>query len=76
VLGVFGLRPEAFLAQLKDCRAARAGIDAGRVEALLAERLEARKTKDFARSDAIRDELAVLRVEVKDTPQGQAWDVL
>jgi len=39
-------------------------------------RLEARRVKDFARSDAIRDELAALQVEVKDTPQGQAWDVL
>jgi cysteinyl-tRNA synthetase len=46
------------------------------VEALLTARLEARKAKDFARSDVIRDELAAMRVEVKDTPQGQAWDVL
>jgi len=76
VLGVFGLEPEAFLAGLKTCRAARAGIEAAKVEALLDARLEARKAKDFARSDAIRDELAAMRVEVKDTPQGQAWDVL
>ncbi|MDR3641725.1 MAG: cysteine--tRNA ligase [Humidesulfovibrio sp.] len=76
VLGVFGLEPELFLADLKACRAARAGIDAARVEALLSDRLDARKNKDFSRSDAIRDELAALRVEVKDTPQGQAWDVL
>ncbi|SNS12357.1 cysteinyl-tRNA synthetase [Humidesulfovibrio mexicanus] len=76
VLGVFGQEPEAFLAALKACRAGRAGIEPARVEALLAERLEARKAKDFARSDAIRDELAAMKVEVKDTPQGQAWDVL
>jgi len=76
VLGVFGLPPEEFLTALKDCRAQRAGIDAAKVEALLADRLEARKNKDFAASDAIRDALAALQVEVKDTPQGQAWDVL
>jgi len=76
VLGVFGLQPETFLAELKTCRAARAGIEAAKVEALLADRLEARKNKDFAKSDAIRDELAAMQVEVKDTPQGQAWDVL
>ena len=46
------------------------------VEALLQKRLEARAAKDFAASDAIRDELAALHVEVKDTPQGQVWDVL
>lgn len=76
VLGVYGLAPAAFLADLKTCRAARAGIDAAQVDALLEKRLEARKAKDFAASDAIRDELAALRVEVKDTPQGQVWDVL
>jgi len=76
VLGVFAREPEAFLADLKACRAARAGIDPAKVEALLADRLEARKNKDFARSDAIRDELAAMKVEVKDTPQGQTWDVL
>jgi len=76
VLGVFGRQPAEFLAELKACRARRAGIDAAKVEELLAARLEARKAKDFARSDAIRDELAAMRVEVKDTPAGQAWDVL
>ena len=76
VLGVFGREPAELLAELKACRAKRKGIDAAAVEALLAKRLEARAAKDFAASDAIRDTLAAMQVEVKDTPQGQAWDVL
>lgn len=40
------------------------------VEKLIAERQEARKRKDFARSDAIRDELAAKGITLKDTPQG------
>ncbi|MUM77226.1 cysteine--tRNA ligase [Pseudodesulfovibrio sp. F-1] len=75
VLGVFGHDPAEFLAQLRDSRAARAGIDPARVQTLLDARQQARKDKDFARSDAIRDELAAMRVEVKDTPQGATWDV-
>ncbi len=75
VLGVFHAAPETFLADLKASRAKRKGIDAAKVEALLVERQEARKSKDFARSDAIRDELAAMGVEVMDTPQGPAWDV-
>jgi len=75
VLGVFQADPVTFLADLKACRARRKGIDADHVEALLVERQEARKSKDFARSDAIRDELAAMGVEVMDTPQGPAWDV-
>ncbi|WP_428567933.1 MAG: cysteine--tRNA ligase [Solidesulfovibrio sp. DCME] len=75
VLGVFGSDSEAFLEALKASRAARLGIDAAKVEALLADRLQARQAKDFARSDAIRDALAGLGVTVMDTPAGQRWDV-
>jgi cysteinyl-tRNA synthetase len=39
-------------------------------ERLLAEREAARATKDFARADEIRDELAELGWEVRDTPEG------
>ena len=75
ILGIFEQDPAAFLAELRDSRAARAGIDPAQVEALIADRQEARKNKDFAKSDAIRDELLALKVEVKDTPQGATWDV-
>ena len=44
-----------------------AGVDA---EALLAAREEARAARDFARADAIRDELAALGWEVRDTAEG------
>ena len=37
-----------------------------KVAGLLRERQEARAAKDFARSDAARDELAALGVEVRD----------
>lgn len=41
------------------------------VEKLLAERAEARKNKDWAASDSIRDNLKAMGYAVKDTPQGQ-----
>lgn len=74
-LGVFGGDSQEFLADLKACRLVRLGIDAAKVDALVAERQDARKAKDFARSDAIRDELAALGVTVMDTPTGPQWDV-
>jgi cysteinyl-tRNA synthetase len=76
VLGIFGREPAVFLAELRDNRAARAGIDPTKVQALLEARKQARQDKDFAKSDAIRDELIVMQVEVKDTPQGATWDVI
>ena len=48
---------------------------ADRIEALLAERAAARKARDFARADALRDGLAAAGVEVKDTPQGADWSL-
>jgi cysteinyl-tRNA synthetase len=38
---------------------------------LLERRAAARAARDFATSDALRDELAALGVEVRDTPDGQ-----
>ncbi len=43
------------------------------IDALLAERTQARKDKDFARADAIRDELAQMGIEIKDSPEGTTW---
>jgi cysteinyl-tRNA synthetase len=46
------------------------------IEARLAQRKEARAAKDFARSDAIRDELLGAGVEVMDgDPLGWDWKV-
>jgi len=43
------------------------------VEAKIGERAEARRTRDFARADAIRGEVARRGVELEDTPQGTRW---
>ncbi|GAB7080443.1 cysteine--tRNA ligase [Megalodesulfovibrio paquesii] len=75
ILGVF-LQPSAgFLNAMRDVRVRRAGIDPARVDALLVKRQEAKKAKDFAAADAVREELTTMGVDVRDTPQGPAWDV-
>lgn len=45
------------------------------VSALLDERAQARTSKRFADSDRIRDRLAGLGVEVRDTPDGSQWEL-
>ncbi|MEM1095978.1 MAG: cysteine--tRNA ligase [Bacteroidota bacterium] len=46
---------------------------AAEVEALIAERNAARKAKDFARADAIRNDLAERGIDLMDTPTGTTW---
>lgn len=41
-----------------------------RIKKLVDERQEARKSKNYARADEIRDELAEMGITLKDTPQG------
>lgn len=74
-LGLFGRDPAEFLTELRAMRAARKNLDMDRVEDLLRQRREARMQKDFTRSDALRRELLDLGVNVRDTPEGQAWDL-
>ena len=48
-------------------------VDPERVEAMIAERDQARANKDWAAADALRDQLADMGVQIKDGPQGTQW---
>ena len=48
-------------------------VEKEKIEALIAKRAEAKKAKDFATADAIRDELAAMGITIKDTRQGVQW---
>ena len=45
----------------------------GDIEALIAERQQARKDKNFARADEIRDELLAKGIVLEDTREGVRW---
>ena len=65
-LGLLQQAPRAFLQ-------AGASLDDASIEALIAERREAKARGDYPRSDAIRNELAGQGVVLNDTAQGTTW---
>lgn len=46
------------------------------IEALIEKRTEAKKNKDFAAADAIRNQLKEMGVEIKDSRQGTQWSYI
>jgi cysteinyl-tRNA synthetase len=70
LLGLLQQDPETWFKQ-----AGGATVDAAQVEALLEERRAARAARDFARADAIRQELAQKGVVIEDSAQGTRWSV-
>lgn len=52
-----------------------ADVDVAKIEELIGKRSEAKKAKDFATADAIRDELAHMGITIKDTREGVKWEI-
>jgi cysteinyl-tRNA synthetase len=48
-------------------------LSADDIEALIDKRNAARKDKDFATADAVRDELAAAGIKIEDGPEGTTW---
>jgi len=73
LLGLLTRPAEAFFRD--SAGAATSAPTAEEIEALIAERNAARKDRDFARADAIRDELLARGVELEDTREGTRWKI-
>ena len=52
---------------------APSGTLADELERLIAERENARRAKDFAKADSIRDRLRSEGIELLDSPEGTTW---
>ena len=76
MMGVLGLDPLApEWAESSTAETPARSALAELVEAMLAERQEARAARDFARADAVRDRLLQAGIAVEDTPDGPVWTV-
>jgi cysteinyl-tRNA synthetase len=73
VLGILGRDPSAYFEEVKGLKIAGASLDPADIERLIAERNAARKAKDFARADDIRDRLTGNGVILEDGAGGTTW---
>jgi len=74
-LGLLRATPEEYFQRVKARRMALRGLTVEAIEAKVSGRAEARKNKDFAAGDALRDELLALGVTLCDTPTSTEWSI-
>ncbi len=71
-LGVCSLKPKESASTDTGIAIYQPGVEpSGEIESLLAQRAEAKKAKDFAASDAIRDQLNAMGLNIMDKPGGK-----
>jgi cysteinyl-tRNA synthetase len=75
VLGLGLDDPAAFLLRVRARRAQNLGLSESDVEDKIAQRIAARKARDFQRADGIRDELLALGIELMDEGDRTQWRV-
>ena len=75
ILGVAGQDAEQYVAEKKEKLLASIDISEEEINRLIIQRNRARKNKDWAVSDAVRDQLLEHSIELHDGPEGTSWQV-
>lgn len=70
ILGLLQQAPQTFL---KGTQQQGMPLSESEIEAKIAQRIEAKASKNFAQADAIRDELAAMGIILKDSREGTSW---
>lgn len=75
VMGLLTQEPQQFFDSLKKFSLA-SEISINEINSKIEERKLARTNKDWAKSDAIREELLAQGIQVQDTPSGMKWTII
>jgi cysteinyl-tRNA synthetase len=74
VLNLLQADPAETLATLRQ-KPGELAISPEEIEEMITRRTEARKNKDFATADKIRNDLTEMGILLEDTPQGTVWRI-
>jgi len=75
VLGIFQSDADHFFISDKETELRKRGLDIEKIEDLIKQRQAARKEKDWAKADVIRQELGRLNIVLKDSADNTSWTV-
>jgi cysteinyl-tRNA synthetase len=75
ILGIFQSDADHFFMSDKETELRKRGLDIEKIEDLIKQRQAARKQKDWAGADAIRQELGRLHIVLKDSADNTSWTV-
>lgn len=75
-LGILSEIPSEYFEKKKQVSLETATVSPEKIEAMIAERTAARKSKDFASADRIRKELEEMKVAIEDRPEGTIWKMM
>jgi cysteinyl-tRNA synthetase len=74
-LGLMQATSDEYWSRTRTRRLRLRGLDASAIDQKIAARAEARKSKDFAKADALRKELTELGIEVFDAGDASTWKI-
>ncbi|CAN2048269.1 Cysteine--tRNA ligase [Candidatus Magnetomoraceae bacterium gMMP-13] len=75
VLGILTESPDIYFDKKRNTGIEEKGINEAEIEKLIAERKEARKAKNWAKADELRDKLKDMGIIIEDRPEGTVWSI-
>ncbi|MDM8539589.1 cysteine--tRNA ligase [Desulfococcaceae bacterium HSG9] len=76
VIGILTQSPDDYIASKKSETLEERSVDPQAVDELVAQRTQARQSKDWAVADKIRQQLNEMGVQVEDRPEGAVWRIV